>query len=85
MREELSWCLRRLYVRMGAVCMLLHAVSRPLKCVCLLSDLYCGIPCSAQALHFQAVFAGAQLAGWYDAAKVRVDHVGFGVVLGEDK
>ena len=38
-----------------------------------------------QALHFQTVFAAAQLAGWYDPSKVRVDHVGFGVVLGEDK
>lgn len=40
---------------------------------------------SGQALHFQAVFAGGQLAGWYDPSKVRVDHVGFGVVLGENK
>ena len=38
-----------------------------------------------QALHFQAVFAAAQLAGWYDPSNVRVDHVGFGVVLGENK
>ena len=38
-----------------------------------------------QALHFQTVFAAAQVAGWYDPSRVRVDHVGFGVVLGEDK
>merc|ERR1712027_255909 len=31
------------------------------------------------------VFSCAQKAGYYDPAKVRLDHVGFGVVLGEDK
>lgn len=40
---------------------------------------------AGQALHFQAVFACAQKAGYYDPATVRLDHVGFGVVLGEDK
>ncbi|KAK8797026.1 hypothetical protein WA158_003020 [Blastocystis sp. Blastoise] len=43
---------------------------------------------SGQALHFQQVFAGAREAGWFDRAdgkEVRVDHVGFGVVQGEDK
>ena len=46
----------------------------------------CIVSClDRQALHFQAVFAGGQLAGWYDPSKVRVDHVGFGVVLGENK
>merc|ERR1719154_424662 len=36
-----------------------------------------------QATHFQSVFACAERAGY--AKRVRVDHVGFGVVLGEDK
>jgi arginyl-tRNA synthetase len=35
--------------------------------------------------HFQTVFACSQQAGLLDASKIRVDHVGFGVVLGEDK
>lgn len=37
-----------------------------------------------QSLHFQMVFAAAQKAGWLDPAKVQVDHVGFGLVLGSD-
>lgn len=40
---------------------------------------------SGQSTHFQSVFACATKAGYYDPALVRVDHVGFGVVLGEDK
>ncbi|CAF3689512.1 unnamed protein product [Rotaria sp. Silwood1] len=39
---------------------------------------------SGQALHMQLIFAGAKLAGWSDRKNVRMDHVGFGVVLGED-
>ena len=35
------------------------------------------------AVHFQGIFACAQKVGWLN--KVRVDHVPFGVVLGEDK
>jgi len=31
------------------------------------------------------VFLAAAKAGWYDPAITRVEHVGFGVVLGEDK
>lgn len=38
-----------------------------------------------QALHFETIFACGQKAGWYDPAITRVEHVGFGVVLGEDK
>ena len=38
---------------------------------------------AGQATHFQSVFACAQKAGYIKG--VRVDHVGFGVVLGEDK
>lgn len=33
----------------------------------------------------QSIFAGAKLAGWTEGRKTRIDHVGFGVVLGEDK
>ncbi|CAF3397416.1 unnamed protein product [Rotaria socialis] len=39
---------------------------------------------SGQALHMQSVFAGAKLAGWTEGKNVRIDHVGFGVVLGDD-
>ena len=40
---------------------------------------------AGQNLHFQVVFAGARKAGLYDPATHRVEHVGFGVVQGEDK
>lgn len=40
---------------------------------------------SFQGVHFQLIYAAARLAGFYDPEKVRVDHVGFGVVLGPDK
>ncbi|XP_042526159.1 arginine--tRNA ligase, cytoplasmic isoform X1 [Dipodomys spectabilis] len=40
---------------------------------------------SGQAVHFQTVFAAAQMMGWYDPQVTRVTHAGFGVVLGEDK
>ncbi|XP_077984935.1 arginine--tRNA ligase, cytoplasmic-like isoform X2 [Glandiceps talaboti] len=40
---------------------------------------------AGQALHFKQIFAAAEKAGWYDPSAVRVEHIGFGVVLGEDK
>ena len=40
---------------------------------------------AGQSTHFKLIFACAAEAGFYDPNKVRVDHVGFGVVLGEDK
>lgn len=40
---------------------------------------------SGQGPHFQLITACAQDAGYWDPSKVRVDHVGFGVVLGEDR
>lgn len=39
---------------------------------------------SGQSLHFQLVFKAAERAGWYDPSKTLVEHVGFGLVLGED-
>ncbi len=39
---------------------------------------------AGQSLHFQMVFQAALKAGYYDASKVRLDHVTFGVVLGPD-
>ncbi len=39
---------------------------------------------AGQSLHFQMVFQTARKAGYWDPAKVRVDHVPFGVVLGQD-
>jgi arginyl-tRNA synthetase len=38
-----------------------------------------------QATHVQVLFSCAEFAGVLNPSKVRVDHVGFGVVLGEDK
>lgn len=32
----------------------------------------------------QSIFAGAKSAGWVQGRNTRIDHVGFGVVLGED-
>ena len=32
----------------------------------------------------QSIFAGAKLAGWTEGKDTRIDHMGFGVVLGED-
>ncbi|CAN9501036.1 unnamed protein product [Ophioblennius macclurei] len=40
---------------------------------------------SGQGTHFNVVFAAAQMIGWYDPQVTRVEHAGFGVVLGEDK
>ncbi len=37
-----------------------------------------------QSLHFQMIFAAAEKAGWLDLQKAKVDHVGFGLVLGPD-
>jgi arginyl-tRNA synthetase len=39
---------------------------------------------AGQALHFQMVFGAGERAGYYDSAKVKLDHVTFGVVLGPD-
>ena len=39
---------------------------------------------AGQSLHFQTVFGAAEMAG-YCSEESRLDHVGFGVVLGEDK
>jgi len=37
-----------------------------------------------QSLHFQLIFDAARKAKWLDEAKVRVDHIGFGLVLAPD-
>jgi arginyl-tRNA synthetase len=39
---------------------------------------------NGQSLHFDMVFAAAEKIGWLDPKKVKVDHVGFGLVLGAD-
>ena len=39
---------------------------------------------NGQSLHFQLIFAAAEKAGWLKPEKPRVDHVGFGLVLGAD-
>uniref|UniRef100_A0A146LNN9 Probable arginine--tRNA ligase, cytoplasmic n=1 Tax=Lygus hesperus TaxID=30085 RepID=A0A146LNN9_LYGHE len=38
-----------------------------------------------QSNHFKVLYSCAERCGFYDPSKVRIDHVGFGVVLGEDK
>ena len=40
---------------------------------------------SFQGTHMQGVYARARKAGFYDPQRNRVEHVGFGVVLGEDR
>ena len=41
--------------------------------------------CIKQGSHFQQIFAAAEDLGWYNRKLTRVEHVAFGVVLGEDK
>ena len=40
---------------------------------------------AGQSLHFQTIFAAAKMAGYYSEEKTRIDHMAFGVVLGEDR
>ncbi|XP_003970893.1 arginine--tRNA ligase, cytoplasmic [Takifugu rubripes] len=49
------------------------------------ADIIIYVTDSGQSSHFQVVFAAAQMLGWYDPKVTRVEHAGFGVVLGEDK
>jgi len=37
-----------------------------------------------QELHFKLIFGAAEMAGWHVPPKTRTDHMGFGLVLGED-
>jgi len=37
-----------------------------------------------QSLHFKMLFKAAERAGWFDPKSTRIDHVGFGLVLGAD-
>merc|ERR1711976_58337 len=34
--------------------------------------------------HFDLIFRGAELAKWYDPKVIKVEHAGFGIVLGDD-
>lgn len=38
-----------------------------------------------QGVHFNICFKAAEAAGWYNPKNTRVEHTGFGVVLGDDK
>ncbi|KAJ8266849.1 hypothetical protein GJAV_G00135380 [Gymnothorax javanicus] len=49
------------------------------------ADIIIYVTDSGQATHFQVIFAAGQMIGWYDPKVTRVEHAGFGVVLGEDK
>ncbi|KAK3100743.1 hypothetical protein FSP39_024553 [Pinctada imbricata] len=40
---------------------------------------------AGQGTHLQTIYAAAQMMGWYNPKLTRVEHVAFGVVLGEDK
>lgn len=40
---------------------------------------------AGQATHFETIYKCAERAGILDRKKVRIDHIGFGVVLGEDR
>lgn len=48
------------------------------------ADRIINITDAGQATHFQMIFKAAEKAGYLDPQKVRVDHVGFGLVLGPD-
>ena len=41
--------------------------------------------CILQGPHFDIIYPAAQKAGYYNPSVTRVEHVAFGVVLGEDK
>jgi arginyl-tRNA synthetase len=36
---------------------------------------------SGQENHFKLIFEGGKIAGYYDPAQIRIDHMGFGLVL----
>ncbi|PIO74975.1 arginine--tRNA ligase [Teladorsagia circumcincta] len=40
---------------------------------------------AGQSLHLETVFAAGRELGWYDESQQRVEHVAFGLVLGEDR
>jgi len=40
---------------------------------------------AGQGDHFRTIFRAAESVGWYDPSCTRIEHVAFGVVLGEDK
>ena len=40
---------------------------------------------NGQELHFRQVFSASTSAGFYDPCQTRIEHAGFGVVLGEDR
>ena len=48
-----------------------------LECLRYITDL-------GQETHFHTVFKAAERAGWHRPPQTRIDHMGFGVVLGED-
>lgn len=37
-----------------------------------------------QKPHFDLIFEGSKLAGWHNPPKTKMEHMGFGVILGED-
>lgn len=39
---------------------------------------------AGQSSHFELLFEAAKMAGWYDPAVTRLDHVAFGLVCGDD-
>ncbi|XP_047234279.1 arginine--tRNA ligase, cytoplasmic [Girardinichthys multiradiatus] len=49
------------------------------------ADILIYVTDSGQSTHFQMIFAAGQTIGWYNPQVTRVEHAGFGVVLGEDK
>ncbi|MED6291619.1 Arginine--tRNA ligase, cytoplasmic, partial [Characodon lateralis] len=49
------------------------------------ADIIIYVTDSGQSTHFQMIFAAGQMIGWYNPQVTRVEHAGFGVVLGEDK
>ena len=37
-----------------------------------------------QKSHFDLIFKASQMAGWHKPPKTKMEHMGFGVILGED-
>uniref|UniRef100_A0A8D0B9I0 Arginine--tRNA ligase, cytoplasmic n=1 Tax=Salvator merianae TaxID=96440 RepID=A0A8D0B9I0_SALMN len=49
------------------------------------ADLVLYVVDNGQSVHLQTMIAAGQMIGWYDPKVTKATHIGFGVVLGEDK
>jgi arginyl-tRNA synthetase len=55
------------------------------ECSVIMYCVYMNASLLSQSIHLETCFDAAAAAGWCDRTSTRIEHVGFGVVLGEDK